>query len=119
MGKGITFGTIGSNEVDVKVDPSLNSPVVEQPDVNAFNNDKIEKSSNNFQFKQDKSNNTIPDSNNNNNKNINNNQKGFINSHDNELKQPAPVSIKRFLSYKYKKKFNKCILFLNGMIRMI
>jgi len=99
MGKGITFGTIGSNEVDVKVDPSLNSPVVEQPDVNAFNNDKIEKSSNNFQFKQDKTN-SIPDSNNqnntSNNNNINNNmnnQKGFINSHDNELKQPAPVSI--------------------------
>ena len=82
--------------------------MVEQPDVNAFNNDRIEKSSNNFQFKQDKSN-SIPDSNNQNNNNNNNtnninnnntntnnnnnNQKGFINSHDNELKHPAPVSI--------------------------
>lgn len=101
MGKGIIFGTVGSNEVDVKVDGSLNSPVVEQPDVNAFNNDKIEKTSNNFQFKQDKTN-TIPDTNNQNNTNNNtnnnnnnnmNNQKSFINTHDNELKQPAPVSI--------------------------
>jgi len=104
--KGIVFGTVGSNDVDVKVDGSLNSPVVEQPDVNAFNNDRIEKSSNNFQFKQDKSN-SIPDSNNQNNNNNNNtnninnnntntnnnnnNQKGFINSHDNELKHPAPM----------------------------
>ncbi|ORX55356.1 hypothetical protein BCR36DRAFT_281579 [Piromyces finnis] len=100
MGKGITFGTIGSNEVDDKVNSSLNSPVVEQPDVNAFNNDKIEKTSNNFQFKQEKPNNPIPESNNNNTNNksntnntnnTNNNQKGFINSHDNELKQPAPM----------------------------